>query len=128
MAWVGLAALVLSVVEWVLLPHPSADWRYLLIVGLTTVLCDVYFGLVGVRRPSLSPLVGIASSALDVLILLPDSVWLSWGVSWSHALIVATEIVLALALRYIAQWRWQRIDWLICRPAPVSTQMVRPAI
>ena len=127
MAWVGLAALALSVVEWMVLPHPSADWEYLLIVGLTTLLCDVYFGLVGVRRPSLSPFVAIVSSALDILILLPDSLWLSWGISSSHALIVTTEIVVALALRYIAQWRWQRIDWLICKPAPLSSQAMRPA-
>ena len=127
MVWVGLAALVLSVVDWMILPHPSADWRYLFTVGVTTLLCDVYFGLVGVSRPSLSPFVVLASSALNMLILLPDSLWLSWGVSSSHALIVTTEIVVALALRYIAQWRWQRIDWLICKPAPLSSQAMRPA-
>jgi hypothetical protein len=127
MAWVGLAALVVSVVDWMILPHPSANWRYLFTVGLTTLLCDVYFGLVGVSRPSLSPFVVIASSALNILILLPDSLWLSWGVSWSHALILTTEIVLAPALRYIAQWRWQRIDWLICKPALLSSQAMRPA-
>lgn len=128
LACLGIPALVVSSLEWMVLPHGSADWTYLLSVGLAMVVCDVYFGLAGVKRSSPSPWVVIGPIALDVVILVPDGRWFSWGVSSPHVLILATEILLAVALRFLAQWRWQRIDWLICKPAPISAQAMRPAV
>lgn len=122
LACLGIPTLVVSALEWMVLPQGSADWTYLLGVGLATLLCDVYFGLASLKRLSSSPFGVIAPIALDGAILMPDSLWLSWGVSSPHTLVLTTEILLAVALRFLAQWRWQRLDWLICKPAPISAQ------
>lgn len=127
LACVGVPTLILSVTEWGLLPHGSADWKYLLCVGLATLLCDVYFGLTGVGGRSPGAFALIASTLLGLVLLLPGSLWLSWGITSWQMLIPIAEGALALALRYLAQRRWQRLDWLICKPAPLASQALRSA-
>jgi hypothetical protein len=41
--------------------------------------------------------------------------------------LMASALVVALALRTIAWYRWRRIDWLLIRPGRIPSQGLRAA-
>ena len=127
LAFIGVPVLVLSMVEWIFLAHDIFDLRVPLLLTLTTAICSVYVGLINVKRewwnfPGCTGLclliywtaVPFAATFLDT-----QNQFLS-------IILPAVQIVAALALRSLAKKRWERLDWLICKPARSSSRGLQP--
>ncbi len=120
--------LALCVAVWTFLPHAANDWSYLLAATVLPAVCGLYLGLMNVQGWR------IIDVALAILIILTgmggvmtrmDSVT-PFQPAWVS--IPAAEFFGALALRMLAQQRWRRIDWLICKPQRISSQALRPVM
>jgi len=123
LACVSVPTLAVCAVEWIALPHGPTDWRYLLLILLLMLFCDVYLGLAGARQGSPTVPAIVASAAFAIVVFLPHDLRSSWDVSSPVVLIPTAEVLVALSLRFLAQRRWQRLDWLICKPTPLSSKM-----
>jgi len=127
-ATIGMPMLLLCLVAWVFLPHQATDWPYLLAMTLASALCSLYLGLMNVAGWRL---LDVTAAVLIVLLGLGVIV----GPLFANAPLGSASIVIpvmgslgALSLRAIAQQRWRRIDWLICKPPRLSSQALRPVI
>lgn len=127
LAFIGVPLLALSAVEWILLVHNRFDWRFPLLVASSTAICGVYAGLTNVKREWWNyPVFGVFG-LVSCFTAVPDMpLFLDARNSSLPFMIPIAQVAAALALRSVAQRRWQRLDWLVCRPARVSPQGLRP--
>ncbi len=125
LAWLCFGAVAapvgaLCVAVWICLPHPAGDWRYLLVAALAPCACALYIGLMNVRGWK------FIDAAAAILTMATAFVSFMAEPRFSHAtavpwIIVGAETLCAIGLRALAQRRWRRIDWLICKPQRVSS-------
>lgn len=128
LAAIGAPLLALCVAAWLLLPHVPNDWPYLLLGTLAPGVCALYLGLMNVQGWRLLDLtVGVLIVVVgmgSVMVSIPSA---APPLSARMVILIAlVELVGAFVLRSVAVRRWQRIDWLICKPQRMSSQALRP--
>ena len=106
---------------------PAGLSAYLLALTVATAFWCVYLTLLDVRRASLFQpyLIGFLVATWIFFLPRPFSFFEYSGTP--ALLIPGAELAAIPVLRAIALRRWQRIDWLICKPPRVASQRLRPA-
>ena len=126
---VGGPLLSVFIVAWVFAPHPGSNWMYMLFAMLAPGVCSVYLGLMNVS--GWHPIDVIAAILVVILGCGAPIVNLAHAtedLTSRMLLLLSAQLLGALALRWVARERWQRIDWLICKPHRLSSQALRPVI
>jgi hypothetical protein len=114
LAFTAAPLLALSAVEWILLVPKAFDWRFPLLVASSTAICGVYVGLTNVKREWWNYPALVVFCLVSCSTATPDSpFFLDARNSSLPFMIPMAQVVAALALRSIAQRRWQRLDWLV---------------
>jgi hypothetical protein len=126
LAYTGGPLVVLALLEWggSLLGDTQ---RYLMLLMLTTAFCNLYLMLMDFRRVWFGT--GFAVFfGLTWLILMPHAIFFpfTWMGPWG-IVIPGAEVVLAIVLRAVALYRWERIDWLVYQLPRQSSQALRTA-
>lgn len=93
---------------WVLPARPSLSPAYLALAILAPGVNAIWYGLALIRRS------GMVNAALGVLVAagwyygLARPLAVAEGPQWG---VLAAQLALAVALRWIAAGRWRRLDW-----------------
>ena len=131
-AWVSLVAtasgtFLLVPLVWLIGAVNPLEFAALLAIQLCSGACLLYLGLMRVRGWKL----------IDVLSSL--ALFIAWGLAsvsgsflaghlWLVLAICVAILAAALGLRLIGLYRWQRIDWLVCKPpSPLARNEMNPA-
>lgn len=117
------------IVGWIFVPHPGSNWIYGLVAILAPGICSLYLGLMNVS--GWHPVDVIAAILIVILgcgVPIVDLAHPSGDVTAMMILLLIVQFLGALVLRWVARERWQRIDWLICKPHRLSSQALRPVI
>ncbi len=116
---------VLCVAAWICLPHPAGDWPRLPVAALAPCVCALYVGLMNVQGWRF---IDVVAAVLTILLGLgsfmatprpPHAVLAPW-------VFAAAGALAAIGLRALAQRRWRRIDWLVCKPQRYPSGLLRP--
>lgn len=120
---VALPLFILPAIAWPLDPDAAALIALLLLAHLSVAVCTLYLGLMNVRGWTPTDLL-IAAALLLAWTTLMIGGMLPTRSPLLIPDLMAGAAVVALALRAIARHRWQRIDWLVCRPPQPSSMNV----
>jgi hypothetical protein len=124
---IGASTWALCAAVWIWFPHPAGDWRYLLVAALAPCACALYVGLMNVRGwqfiDAVAAVLTVATAFISFIAAprFPYAAPAPW-------IIVIAEVLGAIGLRALAQWRWRRIDWLICKPQQLPSGFLRPVV
>lgn len=120
------AVLLVLALAWVLVPHPTYACGRLLLEVVALEVCGLYVGLMSVRGANLRLILEVLTAVVGWSCLM-----VSLLATAATPAIQAIPIVLllgALALRPIARLQWRELDWLICKPARLPSQALRPVL
>ena len=120
----ALPFIALPALAWLHDPAAAVFVAQFLLVNLSAAACMLYLGLMHIGGWVLREVLAAIALLGTWLTLTVVAQFPTRGPLLIPA-ILAGAVVIALALRAIAQRRWRRIDWLICRPPPSTSQGLR---
>jgi hypothetical protein len=110
-----LPTLALLAIAWFLKPEVGVSYTVLLTFHLCAGACLLYFGLMRIRGWAVVDVVcGIVLSLVWLMTFATTQIVLE--TPWLLPVLIAAFVAAALGLRAVAMRRWQRIDWLVCKP------------